>query len=114
MGTVWELDGKSSLHPLQKKIINIPWGAYWCHPIGSPQLFILRFFFKRDKLTRIGTSHVWNFFFFNKWPRLGQGEKIRWSNYKGGQTMSPCAHFICLPSFLPAGFKEQMGRQNPG
>jgi hypothetical protein len=45
MGTVWELDGKSSLHPLQKKIINIPWGAYWCHPIGSPHMLYPKVFF---------------------------------------------------------------------
>jgi len=45
-------------------------------------------------------------FFLNKWPR-GQGQKIRWSDQKGGQTMCACAHSICLPSFLPADFKEE-------
>jgi hypothetical protein len=48
-------------------------------------------------------------FVLNKLPR-GQAKKIRWSSSKDGQTMSACAHFICLPPFLPADFKEQAGR----
>jgi hypothetical protein len=41
---------------------------------------------------------------------LDQGERIRWSRWKGGQTMCACAHLICLPTFLPADSKEQAGR----
>jgi hypothetical protein len=48
-------------------------------------------------------------FVLNKLPR-GQAKKIRWSSSKDGQTMCACAHFICLPPFLPADFKEQAGR----
>jgi len=44
---------------------------------------------------------------FKKFCR-GQGEKIRWSSFKGAQTM--CACFVCLPPFLPVNFKEQAGR----
>jgi hypothetical protein len=48
-------------------------------------------------------------FVLNKLPR-GQAKKIRWSSSKDEQTMCACAHFICLPPFLPADFKEQAGR----
>jgi hypothetical protein len=55
MGTVWELDGKSSPNPF-KKIRNIPWGhvcaTQLAHPFQKKALltcFILTCFF-RDKL----------------------------------------------------------------
>jgi hypothetical protein len=77
MGTVWELDEKSSPRPF-KKIRNIPWG-YVCatqlahplknkkHPwghVGSTKLalltcFILMCFFY-GQATQIGASYVWN------------------------------------------------------
>ncbi len=109
MGTVWELDkNNGNLMGIQPATLQKD-NEYQLRHVGSTQLalltcFILRFFLGTSYLDRYPCMEM---FLTNC---LGQGEKIRWTKKKGGQTMCACAHSICLPPFLPADFREQAGR----
>jgi hypothetical protein len=56
MGTIWELDRKSSPYPF-KKIRNFPWEHGCTTQLALLTCFIVRGFFL-GPATRIGASHV--------------------------------------------------------
>jgi len=96
----WLTPSKNKKHP-------------WGHVGAAPQLALLTCFilmcFLKGQATRIGASHVWNWFITNCLE--GRQRKLDGAAQKMGRQ---CAHLIRLPASLSASGFQGAGRQAGG